>query len=67
MKINFMGVSPSWEAANCVTTQELPSIVWNPKVYYHVHASPSLVPLLSQIDPLRTTPPYLSKIYFNYK
>jgi hypothetical protein len=51
-----------WEAANCATTQERPSILWNPKVYYRVHKSPSLVPVLSQIDPVHTMPSYLRSI-----
>jgi hypothetical protein len=29
-----MELSLSWEAANCASTQELPSISWNPKVRY---------------------------------
>jgi hypothetical protein len=27
-------LSPSWEATNCAATQELPSILWNPKVHH---------------------------------
>jgi hypothetical protein len=61
----FMELNPSWEAANCAATQELPSILWNQKVHHHVHKSPPLVPVLSQIDPVHTIPSYLSKIYFN--
>jgi hypothetical protein len=57
--------SPSWEAANCAANQEFPSILRNPKVHHRVHKSPSLVPILSQIDPVHTIPFYLSKIYFN--
>jgi hypothetical protein len=47
-----MELIPSWVAANCGATQEL-------------HKSPSLVLKQSQIDPVHTTPSYLSKINFN--
>jgi hypothetical protein len=56
-----MELSPSWEAANCVATQQLPSILWNPEVHYRVHKSPPPVPILSHINLIHTITSYLSK------
>jgi hypothetical protein len=50
-----MELSPSKEAAS----QEFPNILENLKVYYRVHKGPPLVPTLSQIYPVHTTPFYL--------
>jgi hypothetical protein len=58
-------LSPSWEATNCTAPQELPSILWNPKVQCRVHKSPPLVPIVSHIHPIHSIPSYLSKIHFN--
>jgi hypothetical protein len=62
---SLMELSPSWDPANCAATQEIPSVLWNPKVHYRVHKSPPLVPTQNQINPIRTIPPYLSKIHLN--
>jgi hypothetical protein len=57
--------SPSCEATNCAATQELRSILRNPKDHHRIHKSPPLVPILSQIDSAHNISSYLSKIYFS--
>jgi hypothetical protein len=60
-----MDLSPSWKATSCTGTQELPNILWKPKVHSCVHKGPSPAPVLSQINQDHTTLPHLSKIHFS--
>jgi hypothetical protein len=49
-----MELSSSLEAGSCADTEELPNILWNPKIYCSVHRRLPLVPILSQINPVRS-------------
>jgi hypothetical protein len=55
-----MEINPSRETASCAASQEIPNILFNPKVHYRVHNGPSLVRIQDQINPVYTAPSNLS-------
>ena len=57
--------SPSWEANWFAASQEIPHILWNPKVHYRTHKRPPPVPILCQPNPVHIPTTHLLQIHPN--
>ena len=60
-----MQQSPYWEAKRFSASPEIPSILWNQQVHYHVYKCPTPVRILSQINLVLAPPSHFLKININ--
>jgi len=57
--------SPAWEANWFAASQEIPRILWNPKVHYRTHKRPPPVSILGQPNPVHIPTSHLLEIHSN--
>jgi hypothetical protein len=63
--IYSMEQSPSWEANWFAASQEIPRVLWNPKVPHRTHKRPPRISFLRQPNPVITPTPHIFKIHPN--
>ena len=62
-----MEQSPTWEANRFSVSQEIPRILWNPKVHCRIHKCPPPVRIQNPLDPVNaSTSHFLTKAHIPF-
>jgi len=65
LKLNLHGVESFWKANSSPSSKEIPCILWNSEVHYHVHKSLKIVHIVIQMNAPSVLPSCFHKIPFN--
>ena len=60
-----MEQSPSWEANRFSAAQEIPHLLWKPKVHYRIHKWLPPIPILRHLSPIHAPTNHFHKIHLN--
>jgi len=60
-----MEQGPSREVNRSSASQEIPHILWSPRIYYRIHKSQQPAPILNQIIPVHASSSPFPNIHLN--